>query len=646
MKVRIPEIILRACRIPKKAVIRMGEISEAAYNEHIKPRMSEDLTPHKILTFVILVTILLPSFLNLSYRVPPATSFTLEAEVSNTTYSETMLFSENGVNSTVLLNNTPFNPDREWSLFEEYDFNRYAWNESDGYHMTHDPLTIYSVVSFTHREYIPIKNCSDVSIHVVVEGIVGEAGLYLEGFASEERAVEECDIDAGAISVASLHLPLEEARVGGTNWLCPLIFNIQFGLSAGAHIIIRSVVIQAVFESELCRVIIDFQTSDGQSLFRNPYMSIIDTNPQLFFTYDNDSDSLSLFSPDGINDTLYLLPGKYEGIANWGWNATAPDPLHWSPNVFFEVQDGNAQHVSIRMYTIRLDFEVTPRIVYRSLSVRFMDEQIYYLTPNIIGSTLEIPFPEFLYIPGGTGTLTIRYYSWSPYEPLSGQTFNPDTSSRIETTVIIDETNSSRNLMFRVILPYLPVFGVALGAGEIILLSMVIVLLCLSFIAFRRVFRYSNLRHRLNDTRLIPVLLLTTSLFVPWHIQMGPYLDTLYIGVEWVVWWATPLMVRWYDGLSGQVLVASHPWIDTFFHSTLFLLIPIIYGWFVIARPEGEKLERGFILSLLLPYLVVLSALDYASATGSVPSVGLVLVMIAFPVWVIRYLLKRFRVLN
>jgi hypothetical protein len=644
VKSKIPELIIRACRIPKKVVIRMGEISEAAYQEHIKPRAPEDLTPHGVLMLVVLITLILPSFLSPDYRVPPATTtLTLGSEVNRTIYSETTLFPEAGVNSTTLLNDTPFIPNRDWlsSNYRKYDFNRYAWNDSDGYHMKYDPHINFNEISFRHTEYIPLMNCSDVSIDVVIEGIEGEGVLYLQGWASGEWCLEERAIEAGNVSMTSLHLPLEQAKLGGASWLCPLIFDLGLGLEDGAHIIIRSVVIHVIFKSELCRVVIDLQNGEGESLYLNPYMTWNLRFPQLFFTYESDPDSLSMFHPFGVNDTLYLPPGIYEGLAKWDeFGQTTPNPLNWSSNVFFEVQEGSALHISIRMDAIRLDFDYSPKIVYSDLDVYFVHMPLYWISSDLAGSTLGNPFPEFLYIPAGTGELEVSI-SWAPlFHGLPIQ---------IETTgirITIDETNSFRNLMVHVRLPYVSVLGLALGVFEIAMLIMASILFCSSVIAFRRVFRYSNLRHRLNDTRLIPVVLLTTSVFVPWLMQVDQYPDTLFVGGKWVIWWATPFVVRWFDGLSGQLLVASQSWWEISFHSAIFLIVPVIYGWLVLARPEGEKLQRGFVLSLLLPYLVVLSALDYASATGSQLSVGLILVAIAFPIWVILYMLKRFGILS
>ena len=650
MKSKIPELIIRACRIPKKAVIRMGEISEAAYQEHIKPIKPDDLTPHGVLMLVVLITLVLPSFLNPLYTLssaPATTTLTFGAEVNSTISSETTLFPEGGMNSTTLLNNTPFIPNRDWYLdnYREYDFNRYAWNDSDGYHMKYDPQINFNEISFRRVEYVPLAYCSDVSISVVIEGIEGEGGLYLQGWASEEWSLEERVIEAGNVSITSLHLPLDQAKLGGASWLCPLIFDLQVGLKEGAHIIIRSIVIHAIFKSELCRVAIDLQNGEGESLYLNPYMQWNVRPPQLFLTYENDLDSLSVFQTFRVNDTLYLPPGIYEGLARWeepGW--TMPNPLNWSSNVFFEVQEGRALHISIRMNAVRLDFDYSPKMVYSDLDVYFRDWSLYWISSDLAGSTLGNPFPEFLYIPAGTGELEVSI-SWAPLFR-GPSTQNTDSGIRSHIWITIDETNSYRNLVVHIRLPFVSVLGVALDVSEIAMLVLAGILLCSSVIAFRRIFRYSNLRHRLNDTRLIPVVLLTTSVFVPWLMQVDQYPDTLYIGGKWVVWWATPLVVRWFDGFSGQLLVARQLWWETSFHSTIFLIVPIIYGWIVLARPEDQKLERGFALSLLLPYLVVLSALDYAVATGSQLSLGLIFAAIAFPIWVVLYALKRFGILS
>jgi hypothetical protein len=298
------------------------------------------------------------------------------------------------------------------------------------------------------------------------------------------------------------------------------------------------------------------------------------------------------------------------------------------------------------LYAIRLDIEIAPNLLYHDLSVHFLGDLIYYLPSDIVGSTLLLPPPDLLYIPAGQGVLTVRLDTWSPFQPTTGWGLQPRQNHNVEVQINIDETNRSRNLLLRINLPFIPLFGVIMGAGELSIMAMITLIFTGTFISFRRILLHSNIRHRLTDSRFLPLVLMILSMLIPWLRQDIVYTHSLHTGVHWLVWYGLPFMIRWSDGLLGQILLVEPILLNAFTSSILFLMIPIIYGIFSLSKPESEKFDRGFLLALLCPYIVAFVALDYAAYTGGVPTIGLYLAVTALPVWILRIVLRRFGIVK
>jgi hypothetical protein len=226
-------------------------------------------------------------------------------------------------------------------------------------------------------------------------------------------------------------------------------------------------------------------------------------------------------------------------------------------------------------------------------------------------------------------------------EPGDGYGWNPTEQFRIDEDIIIGSSDQSRNVLFSVTLPYLPIGGLLFGLGEFAILTTVILLLAGFLISFRRSLRYSDLRHRFSDSRILPLLILSAGIFLPWTIQFANATNSGYDGVSWISWYSMPFMIRWSDSVSTQLLSSVPGWWNASLLFALFLYIPLFYGYLSLASFEPEKFNKTFCLALILPYLVVLACFNSLRFNLGTISLGPIFVLAALPVWLLRLGLRK-----
>ena len=402
---------------------------------------------------------------------------------------------------------------------------------------------------------------------------------------------------------------------------------------------------EATFAAKLSRVQIDVQNTENVSLYENPSMKSLQSPPQIMLVRNNDTDSAAIYSPNRVDDELYLPSGAYEGVTYWQFfDQEPPDPNNatsWHPNVNFTILNDTASEINIKLFVIRLDIDLSPNILLSGVSVFFMEDYPYSLYHHIVGSTLDFSIPDYIYIPGGSGSLSIWLTTWSPFSPILGWYWRPTQGFQINAQTCLDLDNSTTNLRLNVALPYVTIGGIVLGLGDFVLLIVVGCLLIGAAVTLHRALRYSELRHRLSDSRLIPIVLLGLSVFLPWSMQLVKVTNSIYDGVYWISWFSEPFMIRWTDSTSLQILCATPDWWTATVISTFFLFIPLFSACLSLSKPEKEEFDRVFALALFLPYLVIKVGFDLFVLTLDTISIGPLLVLAALPVWLVRIALRR-----
>ncbi len=653
-KSRLSDFISRACRLPGEVAGKVGNLSDSMTKERLKTFQSQNNVPYEYLTVAIILLLFLPWMILFTCVIPPQLEVTFGSEVASESYCSVISSSEVGVTHAVLLNTTPFSFNGDWELdpnrfWNQYDFNRYGWNDSDGYHFTSSPVDP-SIIVLERRMQFPIANYSELTVSAEFEVVSGGAAIFFEVFADNQRAVQEELILPGNITTVNVTAPLIIARITSDSWLSTIVCRLQIGLAeeSQSHVKLRSIVIDAEFTGNLSRVQLDFKSTDNSSLYENPYMKYTDYAPRLLIIQNDDFVSMSTYFPNRVDDEIYLPPGTYEGVAYWNLaTQDSPDPYNsstWIPNVNFIVTENIAMEIDVGLFAKRLDLDVSPTVFLRSFSLHFAGDYQYSESTEIAGSTVYSQIPDYLYIPGEIESLSIWISTWSSMEPRNGHGWVPFEQFRIDEEITIGSTNRSRNLLFSVTLPYTTIGGVLFGLGEFVILSVIILLVVGFLVSVRRTLRYSDLRHRLSDSRILPLLMLSAGVFLPWTIQLAQTTNSGYDGVSWLSWYSMPFMIRWSDSSAIQVLLSRPDWWYQTLISIIFLFIPLFYGYLSLSSTETKQFNRTFALALFLPYFIVLSAFYFSALNSFTISIGPIVALAALPVWLLRLGLRKLKI--
>jgi hypothetical protein len=663
-------LLSRACRLPGKAMRKASEISETIYKEHLGFRKMKGKTHYKFLVIAAILLIYQPWFPSLSFAIPPQVNIAIHDEGTSAPSCQVSQYPETGLTHAVLLNNTPFDLSNEWDVYpfltgSDFDIVKNTRAETDGYHLEYHS-TGYTSLFLSRTMQIPIFNYSDISISVEIQGVSGNGGVLIEAFAGETSNVAETTALLNNTIKLNVSAPLEHARQTVSSWLETVAFHLEFALTEGTEIIIKSVIIQADFTARLSRVRMDIQNTENNSLYENPFTKDIDSPLRIIMVQNNDTNAAAVYTPRRVDDELYLPSGTYEGVSCWDYGhygSQTPDPTNatsWKPNVGFIVDEDTALLVAVRLSTIRFNINISPWLLIRHIFIRYGNHSDYWylseysISADITGSTLYVnsqnyyyrstvhtEYPRFVYLPGIDGQLYLSVSVWHSLSPWTGLYASPALSYCLDEDKQIKLNSSSTTIDINIDFGFVTIGNLASGLGEFLLIFSDVILVIGFAITLRREFRQSDLRHRLSDSRLLPIILLIASVFLPWSMQWNSIDGSSFDGVYWILWFSRPFMIRWTDGTAIQVLSAVADWWYASLISTVFLILPIFYSCYSLSSPEGNRFDRKFALVLLMPYMVVLSGFSYSVLQLTTISVGPLLAMAALPVWLVRIALRK-----
>jgi hypothetical protein len=589
--------------------------------------------------------------ISFTYIIPPQVEVISGNEVDTEPYCNVKSIPEESVNQTLLLNSTPFSLNDEWEViwdyhWAEYDINKFGYNDSDGYHFTTSQLDD-AVIVLERRMLIPIRNYTQLTTSAVFEGVSGDASVYFEVFVDQVGSLSEADIAQDGTTTVTLTAPLEAAKSESASLLSSVTFRLQIALSYDSHVILRGIAINAKFTGTMSRVQFDIKSTENVSLYEHPYMKYTDYAPKLVLVQNNATYPIEAHLPCRANDEIYLSPGMYEGYVYWDLlDHEIPLPANsslWVSDVGFNVTEDIALEVDVGLFAKRIEFDVYPAVFLRSFSIYFPEySQFYGESITIVGSTAYPQIPNYLYIPGVVDTLSIRVTTWSSVRPRLG--WSETERFQIEEDITYNMSNNSRNLLIRITLPYLSIGEGIFGLGSFFILSLVVLLVAGFVVSMRRSLRDYIPRNRLSDSRILPLVMLSVSVFLPWSMQIAQSSNPGFDAVSWISWFPMPLMIQWSNNTGLELLLSSSDWQLATFYSTIFLFIPLFYGYLSLASQEEERFNRFFALALLLPYLGVLSAFNLSVITISTLSIGPIVALAALPVWLLRLVLRRLKI--
>lgn len=538
--------------------------------------------------------------------------------------------------SVVVYNGTVNDPSADWYTSHRYfcqihDESRGVMLELEGIGTTPIGHTFSSTVGFNGKPTLPLMNYSEICFSIDIDVIQGSANVSLMVFYNawpehdwNEAGENYTYLEENQSGTIIIKPPLSGAYNLSSGWAIRASMDVNVRSSEESRVRIGDVVIAVDSNENLYPVTFDIQAPDGESLFDNPYMSVLRGTgswsysdyhkyPAVELTRTGNSTDFSIFGPRSTNETLYLAEGNYEGAAGWFYKYGRMSNSVF--NISFTVGPDESILIVSRIPTNRLIIDIYPSFVYSRV---------------LINSQYNFDFPlhdaEYLYMPNGT-SFRISVY------PLLGH----QQGIRIGSFII--EMNGTSSVRVTVVYSSFSIFGVILDWGQILgIVGAALLLLLLIQAGAKRSFAGSRADYNLR-TNLLPVSFYYISMFLPWVTSS---FDTNAIPPSTV---SSAIIVPLFTPLWWTPLSQLTPAINTFqllnvFGIVLLYWIPMIYLSYLIATRSNsisdELIEEDSILSvgvIVGPFFVGCYYL-WLCATGLFyPSIGLIAALLTLPSW-------------
>jgi len=354
--------------------------------------------------------------------------------------------------------------------------------------------------------------------------------------------------------------------------------------------VLAALVVHTQYSEPVCPVTIDFQSTDGFSLFKNEYTKQMYYyyRPNLEIEGENSSYSTETY-PCIVNQTYYMKPGNYSCSAGWGYRG------HYQEFNIRAVAD-EATYIIVRMQAVRLDISTNTDIPLVKLTIDHYSDWVYREL------FFESAPPEFLYIPGFSYE-TRLYFELATPEFLSRHIDHyEDVRAEIQF-----EYNSTNHVHLDVEMPYLRVSNIVVTPHDFIR----IVLAVLGFFAtvLRLGFYFNDLKPRTlwRDKRLIPAVILLAIAVLPWfssvrNVGFGYGVNKQ---VTMHALGPFPLVLASIGGETSLVVLPANGF--AWAVASLFLFwIPLLLVMFRYSTPSTVDYDMEAILILFSPFLFIL----------------------------------------
>ena len=370
----------------------------------------------------------------------------------------------------------------------------------------------------------------------------------------------------------------------------------------------RNIILQADFDNPVSPVVFNWLSSDEENLFDSNYTEWMSNyGPEVSIT-SHSEDSIGWLDALGKNQTIYLSPGNYTLEATWDGR------IHPIPAFILTIPENTTTACIFRMKAVKLYLNISENIPLASLSISRG-------TDYSSGHIYEISFedsriPEYLFLPPSPSGYIIRFSSMN----LLSRYFYPTS---IGEAIYVSRTalsNSTYHLIADIHMNYLYLAGFIVTPQNLVQIALAEVLF--AFIIIRIILYFNQKRPRisLKDPRLIPIILIGFTTFIPWfHATrvIDYYFDTT---IHVAALGPFPLVSSWTD--SGLIFLELAPngivWGIT---SLLMFWLPLIWANYAMTPPSNLDGNLGASLLLLIPVLNLGFALAGLSSVYSAFSI-------------------------
>ena len=351
----------------------------------------------------------------------------------------------------------------------------------------------------TYNFYVPVYDYETLKI----EGIMGISGASINvtvriqiGSSANSTRVE---LNSGTFSTFSLNAPVSAARVNTNNWI--VTGSLTFSTSSYSDLIIfQSITGIATSNKSLCPVTLDVQSSDGESLYSNPFMDNLKIQPLIHISKTDSNLSAPVITPMRSMNTIYVNPGEFNGTVYWGAHPGITSPVL---NVSLSLGENEGVVWGFRLPVIQVTFTNTPEMPVYDIDIGNLTD--FYDLRGIIGGT-----PNLLYLPPINTTI---YIEAAVPDIWRGQTSETGELPNAAAMVVVDGTH---NIEVTVTTPYMVILGTGFTFSEIFLVLIGAVLLLLIMIRLGILFIPEYMTRNLKDVRVIAVIIVIITGFLPW----------------------------------------------------------------------------------------------------------------------------------
>ncbi len=457
---------------------------------------------------------------------------------------------------------------------------------------------------------VPIVNVSAIIIGMTVRALDESLQINMSEYETKiENSTSLAPNESDQLQIQIPYLMMRSTY--RNNWFKQLIIILEFVDHDFDDFVVTNFWVQALTIADLYPITMDIQRTNGESLYSNPTSVGLWDDPEIHFNYTTLGDS-TLFKPAQVNETLLLLPGRYELSLRWGDN-----------NLVAEVSvSNNSAVVYWRVRCIRIDTELAQDISGLSITIDGNYHHYYY-------DFLLVYSPSFYMPPGQYASVEI-YCTSRAFSGFSRLTFYLDLGENMNMTVrvnpgLISVGNTSITLG-RVL-----IFSVSF----LFVLSLVIVMI----------------QKRGSMVKLLPLLILFTGLFLPW-MQIswpnGSYSTPIDVTQE--TWMLSPGTFTSYfaqDNFSLAIGPSDEPGTSFFGKEIgsliLFLFLLLLVGSLLEWVPSKSAIRNDqflilFVIIILLEFWALAFWSGYMSWRNSfVIGPGSIISLIALAIWGILY---------
>ncbi|TFF92775.1 hypothetical protein EU546_07175 [Candidatus Thorarchaeota archaeon] len=521
-----------------------------------------------------------------------------------------------------LLNITPFqlNPQvRYWTVSDQSDIAQLPAYSSWFRHEEQENGLLVEMentyVSYEMQAHIAYQVLENVTCRLRVTALT-DAHVTLS-FCYDSRSI---DLDAGEQQTIAVQAPIDQWRNENSTDLMK-IQSVGVRLHGYAYTAVRidSISVVADCQAPISEVSLSLQDSEGNSLYDGQRKIYSMYPPGLRLERMGESGATASIAPWAIEDTIYLPAGNYTGeagILDFNFRAIA-----FQFNLSLCLEDNSTTHLVCKLEMIRVELDFTHHVPVNHVGIS-IQELSYHFTmfDTVFDDT------EYIYLPPGNHT--VHGSMWYDLGFGSEENFGGDV-----------EPQGAAVVRFSVEMNVFMLGGVIVNRGMMVIACILLGVLLGAITTQLRGSTPMDRQRFLRKPLVIPMILLTASLFVPW-LRYHWTTESVNARLVEEYYFMTPLGVALKTlGSSGFLVVPTFA--DLFFALFLFWaqyigLLSQTIG--TRARQSDLHILRDLSTPLLCWLLVYVSGLATAA-----PSYGLLFLLAAPLSWTVLCAAGRIR---